>query len=261
MPDDPLQDWQAWGLPFTQAPRLLRELGQGRTNQSYLIEADRQLWVLRINATYSQSLGIDRQREKVILEHASAAGLAPEVLYCSVEHGVLITEFIDGQHWQPTDPEDKRKLSLMIEGIQRIHALDVAKAPFDYKQYAEHYWQQLQDRNISIPDDLHHQRDRILPLLTNIPTTNIICHHDPNPQNIIVRSNRLYFLDWEYAAPGWPAFDFAAISVEWNIPPNELAKLNDIDVDEIKQTIDLYIYLCDLWSVLQTNYNATNSNG
>jgi thiamine kinase len=255
MPEGPLKDWQVWELPFKQAPRLLRQLTVGRTNQSYLIEAEQQLWVLRINAENSKVLGIDRHREKIILEHAGAAGLAPEVLYCSVEHGVLISEYIDGRHWHSSELEEPEKLTLLMDSLHRIHALDVATAPFEYKQHAENYWQQLVDRNISIPDDLHRQRDKIMPLLASIPTSNVICHHDPNPKNIIVRKNRLYFLDWEYAAPAWPAFDFAALSLEWNIPLDKLPSPDDIQGAEIIQAADLYVYLCDLWSYLKENKN------
>ena len=254
MPDDPKPNWHEWDLPFNHTPRLMRPLTHGRTNQSYLVEADGQLWVLRINSKNSEVLGIDRQRELIILEQASTTGLAPKLHYCSVEQGVLITEFIDGLHWQVSALNDRDKLSSLTEGLHRIHALEVATLPFDYKQHAENYWQQLIDRNISIPDELSRQRENMLPLFTNIPVSNVVCHHDPSPHNIIVQSHRLYFLDWEYAAPGWPALDFAALSSEWNIPVDKLATSNGIDIEEIKQALDLYVYLCDLWSCLRNPF-------
>jgi len=254
MHEDPLQNWQTWDLPFNHAPRLLHTLGTGHTNQSYLIEADQQLWVLRINAKNSNVLGIDRQREKIILEHAGAIDLAPKVLYCSVKHGVLISEFIDGQHWQTCDLDDPEKLSLLCKSLHRIHTLKIDTTTFDYRQHAENYWQQLQAGNIRIPDDLYRQREKIIPLLARIPPARIICHHDPNPKNIIVRANKLYFLDWEYAAPGWPAFDYAALSVEWNIPIDKLALVDGID--DIKTSIELYVYFCDLWLCLQKMDNT-----
>lgn len=258
MPDDPLLNWCEWNLPITRKPSLIRELTVGRTNQSYLIEADKQLWVLRINAINSKVLGIDRQREKVILENASLESLAPKILYCSVEHGVLITEFIDGEHWQAADLKDTDKLFLLMETLHRIHTLNVSTKLFDYRQHAENYWQQLLHRNITVSDKLHHQRDELLQMLVHVPGSNIICHHDPTPQNIIFSSDKLYFLDWEYAAPGWPAFDFAALSTEWNIPINKLALQTGIDTEEINEALSLYYFLCNLWSCLQRN-EAMNS--
>ena len=251
MPEDPLQDWHEWNLPINRKPVLRRQLNTGRTNKTYLIEIDKTLGVLRINASNSGVLGIDRQRELNILESASAAGLAPEILYCSTDHGVMISEFIDGQHWQACVLDTPEKLSLLLETLHRIHTLKVSTSTFNYQQHELNYWRQLENGNISIPDDLCKQREKLLPLLARIPASNVICHHDPNPQNIVVHAGRLYFLDWEYAAPGWPAFDYAALSVEWNIPVDKLVLRNGLDIDEIKEAIDLYVYLCDLWSYLQ----------
>ncbi len=259
MSNHPLQYWQHWELPFKQKPEVIREISAGRTNQNFLIKANEHMYVLRVNASNSQTLGIDRQREKIILEQASAACLAPEVIYCSVEKGVLITEFIDGQHWQASDLDDPEKCSLLLKNLQRIHALDVATTAFDYQQHAKNYWQQLEDRNTSIPAALYRQREKILPLLASIPASIVICHHDPNPKNIIVHADRLYFLDWEYAAPGWPAFDYAALSVEWNIPVDKLESADGIGIGELKKAVDLYVYFCNLWLELQKTEGTTGT--
>ncbi len=251
MPDNPLEGWSEWGTPFKSLD-LIDEINTGFTNENYLIKADGQLCVLRINAQNSKALGIDRERERLILELASAEELAPNVMFFSAEHGVLISEFIDGQHWHSPELEDAEKMSLLIDSMKKIHLLQVTTSPFNYYEHAENYWQQLLDRNINIPEELHQKREWLMPQFSNISVSNIICHHDPNPENIIFKSGKLFFLDWEYAAPGWPVFDFAALSVEWNIPVSELIVHHEIDVNEIIQASELYRYLCDLWLVLQT---------
>ena len=251
MSNQPLQYWLHWELPFKQKPEVIREISAGRTNRNFLIKANEHLYVLRVNASNSQTLGIDRQREKIILEQASAACLAPEVIYCSVEKGVLITEFIDGQHWRPSDLNDSAKLSLLLDGLNTIHSLPVTTPDFDYQQHAENYWSELEEKNTVVSDTLHRQRENIRDMTADIPVSNIICHQDPNPANIIEQSGKLYFLDWEYAAPAWPAFDFAALSVEWCIDADKLSLPPDIDKEEIEKAKKLYLYLCDLWLCLQ----------
>ena len=252
MPEDPLNGWTNWGSPF-QSLRLLEKLDAGLTNQNYLIEADKRRCVLRINAPYSLTLGIDRSREKLILEKASASGLAPDVLFCSPEHGVLITGFIDGQHWQASDLDDANKLSLLATAINQIHNLNVETEKFDYQKHEQNYWQQLQDKNIAIPEFLIRQRENILGFIENIPVQNGICHHDLNPDNIIVQSDKIYFLDWEYAAPAWPALDFAALSVEWAVPAEQIPLPVHISIDEVLLASELYIHLCNLWSCIQNS--------
>ena len=255
MPEDPLHGWTDWGSPF-QSLRLLEKLDAGLTNQNYLIEADGRKCVLRINAPYSLALGIDRSREKLILEKASASGLAPDILFCSPEHGVLITYFIDGQHWHASDLDDADKLSLLTTAINQIHNLNVETKKFDYQKHEQNYWQQLQDKAVSIPDELYRQRDSVLGFIEKIPVTATICHHDLNPGNIIIQSDKIYFLDWEYAAPAWPAFDFAALSVEWAIPVEQLPLPAHISVYDVLQATEFYIYLCNLWSALQKENNS-----
>ncbi len=251
MSDNPLEAWSDWASPF-QSLDILEEINTGLTNRNYLIKADGQLAVLRVNAQNSQVLGIDRERERLILEQASVAGLAPAVLFCSPEHGVLISEFIDGQQWQSSELEDSKKLSLLIDSLTKIHLLQATMPPFNYHEHTENYWRQLLERNLSIPDKLHQQREWLMSQFANISVSNVICHHDPNPTNIIFQSDKLFFLDWEYSAPGWPVFDFAALSVEWNIPVSQLILPCKIDVNEIIHASELYKYLCDLWLALQT---------
>ncbi|MFT5133182.1 MAG: thiamine kinase [Gammaproteobacteria bacterium] len=251
MQADPLHNWSDWNTPFSKQAKLIRKIAGGHTNQNYLIKADKQLCVLRINSKNSTALGIDRQRELMILEQASAEDIAPKILYSSLEYGVLITEFIEGEIWQASLLQSPEKLSLLLETFDRIHRLKVSTASFDYQQHEENYWQQLLNRKITITDDLHRQRERILPLLTGVPSSNIICHQDPNPTNIIVQEDRVYFLDWEYAAPAWAAFDYAALSVEWGIPIEKLPISNKMTIEEINRAKYLYRHLCDLWLLIQ----------
>jgi thiamine kinase len=250
---DPLQNWDNWGLPFDNKPKLIRKLKTGRTNENFVIEAENKLYVLRLNAINSVELGIDRHRELRILSSASDAGLAPELLYCSIEQGVLLTAFIDGQHWQTSLLSEPEKLASLLEGIEDIHSLDLADDIFDYLEHAENYWQQLLKKNSDISDKLHRQREKILSLVKEKIFQPGICHHDPNPLNVISQSGKLCFLDWEYAAYGWLAFDYAALSVEWNIPLQNISLPDGISTEETTHALELYLYLCELWSCIQLN--------
>ena len=74
-----LDDWRGAGMPFTSCPRYVRDLTGGRTNRSFLVEADGVPHVLRIGMPGADALGIDRGREVHALGLAAAAGLAPTV--------------------------------------------------------------------------------------------------------------------------------------------------------------------------------------
>ena len=138
-----------------------------------------------------------------------------------------------------------------MQSIEVLHSLPVTPSRFQYRRHAEHYWQQLQSQSPQQVDTLMPVRERVLGILDEIPSRTSLCHHDPLPANLVESAGKLFFLDWEYAAPGWPAFDYAAISVEWHIGLEELRLPKNISVEECQLAKELYCYLCKLWECLQ----------
>jgi thiamine kinase len=260
--DQVLQGWQGWNVPWTKPPCLERELAGGSTNRNYLIRADERLWVLRINGRNSKTIGIDRRRESAIVKCAAAAGIAPAIAYCSPESGLLITEFIDGRHWETDELDDPERLGRLLDLVTRIHELEVEATPIDYYAHAERYWVQLVSARFDVPDTLRRERETLLEqLITNHsdkPYTHL-CHHDLNPSNIIDQNGRLYLLDWEYAAYGSPAFDYASIGAEWGVPIERLPRYVGIDAGALNDAARLYQYICRLWALLNEGSSSDQS--
>jgi thiamine kinase len=253
MPEGVLRGWRAWGLPCDRAPRVVRELMDGRTNRSYLIEADGQRWVLRLNAPNSRRLGIDRHREATILTAAATAGIAPTVAYCAAEHGLLITEFIDGRPLLREALHDPASVARLLSLIRRVHAIKVELPVIDFYAHAERYWQRLIDERFEPPNALlrerrsvTEQRDARLDVVDEVG----LCHCDPTPKNVIERDGRLYLFDWEYAARGWSAFDYAAIAIEWDMPLARLQETTGLDQRQLRYAAALYRYTCRLWALI-----------
>ena len=247
-----LSGWRSWDVPFS-APRLVRKLAGGRTNRSYLIEADGRDWVLRVSASDFARLGIDRHREAAILKHVTAAGIAPATAYCSVEQGILISEYIEGHQWSPGALADPEKLERLLSLIERAHALLVDVAAIDYYAHAEYYWRRLLDTGMDISDDISEERTQIMARHDIHPDRNQddrLCHHDLTPENLIERDGRLYLLDWEYAAPGSSAFDYAAMAIEWGLPLEHVHEISGIDLTVLNDAARLYLYTCRLWGLL-----------
>ena len=253
MPPDPLHDWAAWQLPCRKKPRLLRELTGGHSNRTYLIDMDGQLCALRRGSARATDMGIDRVREQGILELASAAGLAPRVVYCAPEHDVLISDYIEGRHLAPPEGDDAEYFSRLLATLNAVHKLGTDLVAFDYYQHAEHYWRLLLERQATISDELYRQRETLLPTLLRVSGATTLCHHDPTPANLVATPGKLYFLDWEYAAPGWAALDYAALGLEWQLDPPKVAAAAAIDVDEFALASEVYRYFCDLWDGVQAS--------
>jgi thiamine kinase-like enzyme len=74
-----------------------------------------------------------------------------------------------------------------------------------------------------------------------------VCHHDPVRSNFVSRADRLYLLDWEYAARGFIAMDYAALSVEWKLDCGEILGRVPLEPAVLDKAKTLYLYLCRLW--------------
>ncbi len=249
---DPLQDWAQWHC-FAHRPRLVRKLGHGKgqTNQSYLIESERQSFVLRRSPAHAGRLGIDRQREADILAAVSELGIAPPVLVSLPEQGILISQYIAGRHRQNISSLDSRDLERLVELLKKTHEMNIALPDFDYLAHLDNYWQQLQKKDTAIPDLLYEEYEAVSAWLTSHKGKRTLCHHDPNPHNIIEADGRLYLLDWEYAGYGWPAFDYAALSLEWQVSLEKESLLPEEMTQQLQQQRVFYRHLCHVWALLR----------
>jgi thiamine kinase-like enzyme len=193
-----LASWADWGPLFREPPKLVRELGGGLTNRSFLIEAGKRQFVLRLASPHDTLFGIDRHREQRILADAAAAGIAPPVHHHSVEHGILVSTYVDGKAFEPGPTATGT--NALVELARRIHALPTEIAVEDYYAHAERYRQRLESAGIALPAPLAALDDRIRDehaCGSDKPDAIRVCHRDLNRANIIDCAGRLYVIDWE----------------------------------------------------------------
>ena len=251
MYNDPLHDWQEWGIGLNQRPELLRELSRGRTNKHYLLDAEGHRVVLRRNNPASEVLGIERAREEIILRAVSDAGLFPKILSYSLKNQVLITEFIDGKFWDKSSVLQKDRRLQLVEALRNIHTIQLDLPGFNYLEHAEKYWNTLTELKYSPGKALEQRHQHYREKVATLEPTRQLCHHDPIPGNIIASSGQLYFLDWEYSGCGWPVFDFAALAQDWALDSKLLCKTANLDEAAFADAQLLYSHLCELWELVR----------
>jgi thiamine kinase len=207
-----LSSWQQWDIALSTRPVVEKQLQGGRTNQSFLVKADAQYAVVRINAKNSQSLGIDRQREADILLQLQPLGCVPNVLFISEQ--VLVTEYISGHCWQAEDLNSDRQQEKITRLLHAIQGIPLAKkgTPRNYFNYCQHYIDQLPLSVKQNEREFIHGLQSITKKIDETDWQPVICHHDLVPENIIESERGLFLLDWEYAAYGHPDLDFYRIS-------------------------------------------------
>ena len=118
---------------------------------------------------------------------------------------------------------------------------------FNYAQHLNRYWHELRKTGSHISNSLYEEYEKLGKEIADYSERTALCHHDPNPGNIIHADGTLYLLDWEYAGHGWPGFDAAALSCEWDMKTDETCEL----------MIMFYRHLCAVWALL----NEANHQG
>lgn len=244
-----LANWRQWHTDsgaLTSQPAMVRELSGGLTNRSFLVASDKFKAVVRINATNSASLGIDRQRERVILELLQPIGAVPKVLFQTDD--VLVSAFCEGQLWSSADSRSSDKVAAVNQMLQRIQGVEAPQLlRRNYVAYCQHYIDQLEGRAVN--EVLTQSILEAAAAIDGAQWSAVICHHDLVAENILLTPQGLIFIDWEYAALGHPLLDLVRL-YGTDLPVGCVTSAVDDDI--LKQLAILQHGMDDLWSLIQT---------
>ncbi|MFV8782346.1 phosphotransferase [Microbulbifer sp. SA54] len=254
-------EWRQWS---DSRPRLIRALTGGLTNRSFLLQADGEKLVLRVNARNSRALDLDRAAEAEALLRASAQGLCAPLVYIDPEYRYLLTRYIDGA---PLDLRHPQALLQIAELLRQVHQLPPISARLDMADKAEHYWQSVDQRTPFFPalSQLHQLMQSLLQRNSS-PETHRLCHNDLLPDNLIVdNSGALHAIDWEYAAIGDPFFDLATVAQGYRLDQHQQQVLlaaylqrtvDAADQQKLAHWQQMYRYLSALWYAVQMSQSG-----
>jgi len=249
-PDVALSSWRQWQCELRSRPVIVRQLTGGKTNQSYLLESADLKLVMRLNAPADALPGVDRASEALIWQEASNAGFAPPLLHVDQQSGFLITEYMDGGFLDHANIDDL-VIDRLVSLLATVHELDINVPVLNYAVHIEKFWQLIESRPYRENVPLLQRREPMRELVEDFmaSATDIgLCHHDPVTSNVVRKDTHLYLLDWEYAARGPVAMDYAALSVEWNIGSAEIVDRVALEPALLETAKTVYQYLCQLWN-------------
>lgn len=213
-----IDTWREWGLGLTGRPRSIERIRSGRTNRNYRLEAPGLPGdlLLRVNHPASETLGIDRERERRILSLTAEAGLARPFWYWDPDQRFVVFPYLPARTWTQKDLRDRGQLARLRPMIERLHDIVPDGATRRYHDYLCHYWRQLESSG-RVDRELKNAWQEFEPRLhafDRAPWPVRLVHHDLIPDNILDTGERLYLIDWEYAAPGHPDIDV------WSVDPS-----------------------------------------
>ncbi len=198
-------------------------LSGGITNLNYRVDVGGQAFVVRIPGQDCEYLGIDRRREHASNLAAYRAGVAPAIEAFFEDAGVLVTHFISGRGLSETEMRDPRVLSRVAGVLRRYHTGAEFPGIFSPFQTVRDYQAFAAPRGAPLParfDWMLAEANRMEAALGTLAVPQP-CHNDLLRANFIDNGERLWIIDWEYAAMGDVFFDLGNFAVHHQLTDAE----------------------------------------
>lgn len=164
--------------------------------------ANGECYVFRQQSQKATDYGIDYALEATLLKTIAPLNLSPTTIYSDNKSHLLT--WIEGD--VPNTFNDLI-LTKLAENLARLHLFDWQAvellrnfAKLDLAQRCQFLWDKLTyEQQASLP---------FSPPFPNIqPFHHAICHHDIHLGNLVKRGDKLFLIDWEYAAISDPALE------------------------------------------------------
>gem|GEM_PF-3417038 len=210
-----LDGWPRWPSSGATRPHVIKRLSGGLSNASYLIECNQTRLVLRLNRSHSDFLGVQRDREKYFLNALAPLAFTPSLIYHDGEYDAFVLSYFEGRACMASELESAAltiKLNDLIDQYQTFLSAITNKAPeniaINYTSHLNRYWQNINDDAFKA----NHAEPwaEFIAALNEYEKANpqrALCHHDLNPDNIVITPDGPCIIDWEYAALGFKNFD------------------------------------------------------
>lgn len=206
--------------------RAMHFLASGSAHAHWLIdsvdgEQPRHVW--RASASPATTPGASEQAEVSALRSIAGRPWAPRLLAHYPGEGLLF-EYIEGEHPEPATLAPAARTAL-IDVLLECWQTPCAGPPHDYPALVRDYARR------AAPGAT---RDRLVTALladcARWPATvSRFTHHDLHAGNLLIAADgQWHLLDWEYAGPGNPWFDAAALDIMLVLQPDERQRIETL---------------------------------
>lgn len=214
---DRVRDLPIWSGPVEPVP-----LKGGLSNESFTVEDAGRKFVVRLGQDFPVH-HVFRERERMVSAAAQEAGLAPELVHA--EPGMMVFAFIDGRTFQEADVQaDIHRVADLVRRFHKEMPLHVSgpSALFWVFHVIRDYARTLKTGGSRLMAEV----PRYLALAeafedAQVPLPVIFGHNDLLPANFLDDGERLWLIDFEYAAFSTAMFDLAGIASNALFSPDQ----------------------------------------
>lgn len=179
----------------------------GLTACSHLVElANGERYVLRSQTQQATDYGIDYQQEVAFLRLIEPLGFTPKIIYANETSALLA--WINGQTPSHFSQPLLAKLADQLASLHRFDWQAVRSTQnltrLNLAERCQFLWQNL-------PLKTQNSLNFTPPFKQISPYKQTICHHDIHLANLVEQDEKLFLIDWEYAAISDPALELALL--------------------------------------------------
>lgn len=174
---------------------------QGQTDNAFLLTLGERRALCKIDAEPRPVIVNSRVEEAAIQRRVAAADLSPAVLYAD-EH-CIVTEYVDADVLTADDLLSHELVARLGSRLSELHRQPLTGRRFDAAAAGRAYASTIADGETA---------DRCLAIIDAMKDDDdlVFSHNDLVVGNIL-QSDRILFIDWEYACDNSPLFDVATI--------------------------------------------------
>jgi thiamine kinase-like enzyme len=200
---------------YDPAHSKVTPLSGGITNENFRVEVGSATYVLRLAGPRTEELGIDREHELACARIAAQLDVGPEVVSVLPQGQGLVSRFVPSH---PVTEEAARQpdtLARFARSLRTVHEGPAFPGHFSPFDTVRTYYAHAREKRVTFPAGI----DRVLARADELERAvrgkraDRPCHNDLLAGNLLDDGQRIWILDWEYAAMGDPMFDLGNFAV------------------------------------------------
>jgi thiamine kinase-like enzyme len=248
------------------------QLEGGITNRNFRVNFGGIDYVVRLPGKKTNTLGIDREAERMATKAAASLGIAPKVAAMTEDPPCLVTRFIPGHRLSAEELRRPELLDSVASDLRAFHDSGTELlTTFDTVDLAESYRRIAREHGIEPPaayEGAHRRAVAIRKGVAKHPEhAPVACHNDLLTANFILDGERVQLIDWEYAGMGDRWFDLGNFAVNNELTDEHEERLLTTYFGEPPDarrlaTLKLFRFMSDLreamWGVVQSAISELN---
>ncbi|MDR2822859.1 MAG: phosphotransferase family protein [Acholeplasmatales bacterium] len=184
---------------------VIERLKGGMSHLTYKIKFDDNFYVIRVVGKYGNYF-IDRKDELEALENVHHSNITNRVYYINTQTGYKVSSFIEGIVLSESDP--KPVLSKIVNTLKILHSSKKIKNDFNYLERIEEVQKELTTVSDLFNELFSNWIEIYNKKYRNDPK--VLCHNDAQRSNMVLKDEKIYLLDFEFAANNSIYFEFAS---------------------------------------------------